>query len=251
MRAERRIDVIAVTSLLSNDLLAEVTDGTWTIPDDGGYTTDAEILAEFAGRACYGTKSWKRPNPATATNKGYLANILDHEHFSVLEHASVTLYLQGVSRSYTHELIRHRHHSYSQLSQRYEDAPEMGYVVPPAMRGNRHMELRLASRWEQALDDYGITVSDLVLDGKTHKQAREAARAFLPNCTATKVVITGNLRAWREMIEKRATEHADAEMREVTVEIAVQLKELFPHAFQDMVFDTGLNDVMVVRFDGQ
>ena len=83
-------------------------------------TTDADggqALAEFAGRACY--ESWHKPNPATATNAGYLRHILEVGHLSVLEHGSVTLYLRGVSRSLTHELVRHRHLSFSQLSQRY------------------------------------------------------------------------------------------------------------------------------------
>src|SRR6266705_2597291 len=84
----------------------------WSPDAEGG-----EALAEFAGRACY--QSWSKPNPATATNAGYLAHILDVGHLSVLEHGTVTFYFTGVSRSFTHELIRHRHFSYSQLSQRY------------------------------------------------------------------------------------------------------------------------------------
>ena len=84
----------------------------WSTDADGG-----EALAEFAGRACY--QSWSKPNPRTATNAGYLRHILEVGHLSVLEHGSVTFYLTGVSRSLTHELIRHRHFSYSQLSQRY------------------------------------------------------------------------------------------------------------------------------------
>lgn len=74
-------------------------------------------LVEFAGRACY--QSWSKPNPKTATNAGYIKHIIDVGHFSVLEHASVSFYITGLSRSCTHELIRHRHFSYSQLSQRY------------------------------------------------------------------------------------------------------------------------------------
>jgi len=95
----------------------------WThfqAPADVPWETDAdggEALAEFAGRACY--QSWKKPNPSTATNAGYLKHILEVGHLSVLEHGSVTFYLTGISRSLTHELIRHRHFSYSQLSQRY------------------------------------------------------------------------------------------------------------------------------------
>nr|MDT0666737.1 FAD-dependent thymidylate synthase [Micromonospora sp. DSM 115978] len=100
----------------------------FTPPDDVDWTTDADggqALAEFAGRACY--QSWSKPNPATATNASYLRHILEVGHMSVLEHATVTLYLTGVSRSLTHELVRHRHFSYSQLSQRY--VPEQGSAM--------------------------------------------------------------------------------------------------------------------------
>src|SRR4051794_9156874 len=69
-------------------------------PDDVPWETDADggqALPEFAGRACY--ESWDKPNPATATNQGFLRHILEVGHGSVLEHASVTMYLTGVSRS--------------------------------------------------------------------------------------------------------------------------------------------------------
>src|SRR3954454_13546884 len=88
----------------------------WThfeAPPDVAWDTDAEggeALAEFAGRACY--QSWSKPNPSTSTNAGYLRHILEVGHLSVLEHGSVTFYLTGISRSLTHELIRHRHFSY-------------------------------------------------------------------------------------------------------------------------------------------
>src|SRR2546423_3189437 len=105
-------------------------------PDEVPWSTDAdggEALAEFAGRACY--QSWRKPNPATVTNAGYLKHILEVGHLSVLEHGTVTFYLSGVSRSFTHELIRHRHFSYSQLSQPYppgrHPAPVEPHVIAP------------------------------------------------------------------------------------------------------------------------
>src|SRR6185436_8996725 len=81
----------------------------FTPPADVPWETDADggqALAEFAGRACY--ESWDKPNPATATNEGYLRHILEVGHLAVLEHATVSMYLTGVSRSLTHELVRHR-----------------------------------------------------------------------------------------------------------------------------------------------
>ena len=103
-------------------------------PEDVPWSTDAEggqALAEFAGRACY--QSWSKPNPSTATNAGYLNHILEVGHLSVLEHGTVTFYFTGVSRSFTHELIRHRHFSYSQLSQRYVPERDAAMVEPEAI----------------------------------------------------------------------------------------------------------------------
>src|SRR5690606_33114861 len=96
-----------------------------------GWIREADELAEVAGRLCY--QSWDRPNPKTATNKGYLANILRQGHESVLEHASVTFYVEGVSRALLAELTRHRHLSFSVVSQRYVDASQLDMVRPPTV----------------------------------------------------------------------------------------------------------------------
>ena len=115
--AKRQVRIIAWTQFETPDGVA------WDTDADGG-----QALAEFAGRACY--QSWGKPNPATATNEGYLRHILEVGHLSVLEHGSVSFYLTGVSRSLTHELIRHRHFSYSQLSQRYVPERDASMVEP-------------------------------------------------------------------------------------------------------------------------
>lgn len=207
-----------------------------------GWSTDAfggQALAEFAGRACY--QSWSKPNPATATNEGYLRHILEVGHDSVLEHGQATLYLTGVSRGFTHELVRHRHHSYSQLSQRYVPASKMKVVIPPLFRGVTPVENTIAAKfagdvklYEELVESANLLHQLTSASTLEAKQAREAARSVLPNCTETRVVVTGNFRAWRELISKRATIHADAEMREVTVMVAKVLKKEFPNVFQDM-----------------
>lgn len=203
--------------------------------DTGGrpVAADADVLAEFAGRACY--QSWKRPNPATATVKGYLANILDHKHFSVLEHASATFYLQGVSRSLLAELTRHRHLSFSVLSQRYVDETYANMVTPPALRGDDLATAFLAEHWEIALNAYDRLVEHLTeRKGLPRKQAREAARCVLPNMTETRIVVTGNHRAWREVIAKRNSPHADAEIRELAAALLHRLKRVAPASYQDI-----------------
>src|SRR3990170_1181521 len=80
---------------------------------------DAQKLVEFAGRLCY--SSWNKPNPATRANVNYVGHIIESLHFSVLEHAGFAVAITGISRSCSHELVRHRHLSFSQLSQRFFD----------------------------------------------------------------------------------------------------------------------------------
>lgn len=230
MPATLRVDIIG--EMTANELAMHyATDGRWQA--SGDTPMNGQQLAEFAGRACF--ESWSKPHPGRQDNRSYLAHILEVEHFSVLRHGVVTLYIQGVSRNLTHELIRHHIGiDYSQLSQRYVDAAEMDYVVPPAMRGDEFLERRLKFMWDAAVAQYALAVNQMEKQDIKGKKAREAARAFLPGCAETKIVVTANLQAWRNFIQQRATLAADAEIRELAVEVARIMQQGFPHAFQDM-----------------
>lgn len=195
--------------------------------------SDGDALVEFAGRACY--QSWSKPNPATATNEGYLRHILEVKHMSVLEHASATFYVTGVSRSLTHELVRHRHLSFSQLSQRYVDESDAEYVYPPALEFVEREYLGGALVGLRSV--YRNLVESLIKRGLTRKQARQAARCVLPNATETKIVVTGNLRAWRHFVNLRATAAADVEIRALAVAILRELRNAVPHAFADYTIE--------------
>lgn len=231
--APLRVQLIAKTDFLAPP------DVPWTTDADGG-----PALVEFAGRACY--QSWSKPNPKTATNAGYLRHIIDVGHFSVLEHASVSFYITGISRSCTHELIRHRHFSYSQLSQRYVPEKDSRVVVPPGMEDDADLRHILT----EAADAARATYSELLakLEAKfadqpnailRRKQARQAARAVLPNATETRIVVTGNYRAWRHFIAMRASEHADVEIRRLAIECLRQLAAVAPAVFADFEVTTG------------
>jgi len=199
---------------------------TWS---DGCY--DADQLAEAAGRLCY--ESFDRPNPATASNVGYLGNIISQQHFSVLEHSSVTFYIDGVSRSLTHELVRHRHLSYSQVSQRYVDESKSRVIIPPVINSD-YLDTVVAQQMAFAHQAYTKIYDTLRGAGVDKKAARGAARSVLPNATETKIVVTGNHRAWRDMLGKRLSPGADQEIRELAQEILRQLKEVAPNTYQDI-----------------
>jgi len=205
---------------------------------DGGFTwtenEGADLLSEFAGRSCY--LSWNRPNPKTRANVDYMKHILEVGHESVLEHASVTFYIEGVSRALTHELIRHRMLSFSQASQRFIKSDDAEPVLPPAIDEDSKAGRALKNSFIVARSAYRYIADALEQDSPelNRKQVREAARAVLPNSTATAIVVTGNHRAWRDVIKKRWHVAADAEIRELAGELLNQLREVAPNTYQDI-----------------
>jgi thymidylate synthase (FAD) len=215
-------------------------------PDGVPWSTDADggqALAEFAGRACY--QSWKKPNPKTATNGGYIDHIIEVGHLSVLEHGSVSFYITGISRSLTHELIRHRHFSYSQLSQRYVPEKNAAFVEPEVIANDPELHEKFLAAAQASVDAYtGLLAgleekfADVPSATLRRKQARQAARAVLPNATETRIVVTGNYRAWRHFIAMRATEHADVEIRALAIECLRELHKVAGNVFADFTIST-------------
>ncbi|GAA1812338.1 FAD-dependent thymidylate synthase [Planosporangium flavigriseum] len=216
----------------------------WThfeAPDDVPWSTDAEggqALAEFAGRSCY--QSWDKPVPATATNAGFLRHIIEVGHLSVLEHGVATFYLTGISRALGHQLVRHRHLSYSELSPRYLAEPDAEIVEPDVIASDPELHKKFVETAEASVRAYHEILEGLerkFADGQgailRRKQARQAARAVLPGAAETRMVVTGNYRAWRHFVAVRATEHADVEMRQVAVGCLRELQRVAPNVFGD------------------
>jgi len=216
-----------------------------------GDATDGERLAEFAGRLCYMSQA----NPAKRTTAEYLDNIKKQGHGSVLEHAVYVLLLEGISRSCSHELVRHRAgFGYSQLSQRYVDESHAAFVVPPAMLGDEPLETAWLAQVTAAQAAYGRAVDDLMrrydwVADKVHrrKMAREAARSLLPNATETKIVVSANVRAWRTMLELRCGEGAEQEIRRMAVAILRVLGAEAPLLFSDFEIYTAEDGAEAAR----
>lgn len=205
------------------------------------WTTDTveagEKIVEIAGRLCY--MSFAKPRPGG--NRAYLKHILEVGHGSVVEHAVFNLIITGVSRSFTHELVRHRAGwAYSQLSQRFVDESECEFVEPQPIAEDERLHalwveaIESARRAYRALSD-GLAEKFSTIDDKTlrRKKAREAARSVLPNATETKIFVTANARALRHFIEMRGDAAADAEIRSVAVQILKLLQAESPNLFGD------------------
>ena len=208
------------------------------------WTTDApaagETLVEVAGRNCYASYTHPRPGG----NAAYIGHILDVGHGSVIEHAPFSFIIAGVSRSLTHELIRHRvGFSYSQLSQRFVDESDCAFVVPPAILATHDTPdgSHIYTRWYYACRDALVSYRSLV-EGITaeegdptgrRKAIREAARSVLPNCTETRIFVTANARALRHFLALRGSIHADAEIRRLCLAWLPILKAEAPNLFAD------------------
>jgi thymidylate synthase (FAD) len=202
-----------------------------------GEATDGERLAEYAGRLCY----MSQQNPAGRTTAEYLQNILRQGHGSVFEHSVYVVLIEGVSRSCSHELVRHRAgFGYSQLSQRYVDESNAAFVMPPAIQGDAALEGQWLKQVEAAQAAYVSAVERLMekygtIHERTHrrKMAREAARSVLPNATEVKIVVSANVRAWRTMLELRLGEGAELEIRRMALACLAVLNKEAPALFAD------------------
>jgi len=202
---------------------------------------DGEWLIEMAGRTCY--MSW--PQKGSEAKKGrshddHIKHLIEVQHGSVLEHINLNFEIWNVSRSLTHELVRHRAGmAYSQLSQRYVDESDTDFVIPPAIQ-------ELGAQKPEVLEEYRAYLSKTVeyykvltdhlngmyatIEDKTErrKKAREAARSVLPNATETKCFTTFNGRAIRHFIEMRGSLAADAEIRCLAIKLFRIVDAEFP-----------------------
>ena len=200
----------------------------------------AEVLPEVAGRLCY--MSFAKPRPGG--NKAYLKHIKEVGHGSVLEHTVFNFIITGVSRSFTHELVRHRAgFGYSQLSQRYVDESVAEFVEPACIANDNDLHEAWLAAMDHAQEAYvklveGLQKKFASVEDKTlrRKMARQAARSVLPNATETKIFVTANARAWRHFIELRCNEHAEIEIREVAARILEILRREAPGIFGDYDF---------------
>lgn len=234
-----RVRAIAQTTWIHSALLEIERETGWEADWDNGVGS-GEALVEFAGRSCY--ESWDKPNPRTATNAGYIQHILDVGHLSVLEHSSITFYVTGVSRSLTHEQVRHRHFGYSQLSQRYVDpgvgASDTGPVLPPLFCGDTVAQAIVLKSWEAARTAYEELIQHATekKPGLARKEYRQAARSVLPNLTETRIVMTANYRALRHFFHMRCALAADIEIRTMALDMLNQCQLLAPSVFSDFSF---------------
>ena len=178
--------------------------------DDPHWLNETEAIVKMAGQACYASYGSGRTKNTEEDCKKYLKNIKEQKHGSVIEHPNVTLFIYGVSRSLTHELVRHRIvDGPSQLSQRYVDGKILRFVERPEYQNYLPLH-NMFERWiEMSEAEY------------------EERRQVLNN------YFTANLRSWRFIDELRSSPHAEVEIRNLAVKMFLCLYFIAPNIFSD------------------
>ena len=190
-----------------------------------GFTPDPEKLPAMAAKL---THSKIKPEELDKTPekelKAVLKQVVGFGHASVLEHASFTFAISDVSRSLTHQLVRHRIASYSQQSQRYVNLKEPNYVIPPTIAKNTKMKKAYEQTMERIWQEYN-TLLELGIPA-------EDARYVLPNATCTNIMVTMNARSLLNFFELRCCQHAQWEIRELAQKMLQQVKKVAPTIFE-------------------
>lgn len=265
--AETKIDWEGIQAWADDHGLTEVLhdNGTplgvlWQDIYHDGKDVSLDALPEFAGRHCY------RSFESGRTRDKYIENIIDMEHGSVLEHSSISFAISGVSRSLTHELIRHRAGAApSQESQRYVPASEVNFIVPPLIQklGNPFLSANFEDSCLESLDTYRKLIQDMEaltttgagvdlgvkLATMRKKRILEAARSVLPNAAETRLTWTMNMRAARHVCALRGGEGADLEIRQLAVAMLNNLYERAPIIFKDFDIYTAPDGFEAIHCD--
>lgn len=214
---------------------------------------DGEWLVEMAGRNCYQSWAKEGEKPKGRSHEEHVRHLIEVGHGACLEHANFNFLMWNISRSLTHELVRHRLASYSQLSQRYVDSSNVSFVVPPAIQELSKINPEAYRAWvehcersRQLYEELTTQLSEMYVDIESdlerRKKARQAARSVLPNATETKIFVTMNARAVRHLIELRANPAADVEIRCLAVKVCRILQDkapLFAHGLEIVKLEDG------------
>ena len=212
--------------------------------EDPTVLPDSSQLCKTAGQLCYASFGPRRTTNENAA--AYFERLTSAGHGSVLEHSNFSFLLYGISRSVTHELVRHRHLGFSQISQRYVSGSVLRFVERPEYQGNGELHRLFEERADRAAAEYEAMAGQLLqrqeggnamltADYRTdaRKKVQQTARSLLPNETEAPMVCTGNVRALRHVVEMRADEHAESEIRTLAVRLFLCLAVADPILFGD------------------
>ena len=199
------------------------------------HTPEPERLIAAAAKLCYSESDAASifDNLTPEAVERFLQRLTDMGHASPVEHANFTFSVEGVSRSLTHQLVRHRHASYSQKSQRYVTEGQFDYIVPPEIANNHRTLFIYWHAMLYAQYAYDELVYELQNDGRTEKEAYEDARYVLPNACETKIVVTMNVRELLHFFNVRGCNRAQWEIRELAYQMWLLCLGVAPNLFKN------------------
>ncbi|MFA5577388.1 MAG: FAD-dependent thymidylate synthase [Tissierellaceae bacterium] len=215
------------------------------------YTPDGEKLIAAAAKLCYSPVGISQIEETLDEKKtqSFLSLLMDMNHESPIEHLTFTFGVEGVSRTLTHQLVRHRIASYSQQSQRYVKLDQFEYIIPPAIEKNKIARALFIESMEENQRKYDEIAELLFEDhyrkyidegfgerearSKAEKEAIEDARYVFPNACETKIVFTMNARSLLHFFNLRTCERAQWEIRDLGVAMIKKVKEVYPILFKN------------------
>lgn len=214
-------------------------------------TPDGEKLIAAAAKLCYSKSGVSNilVDLSEESAGQFLSMLTEIGHVSPIEHVTLTFGVEGVSRSLTHQLVRHRIASYSQQSQRYVRLDAFEYIVPPAIAEQKELEETFRKTMQTLQQAYDELVEGLIpgntkkyLDlgfsekeaaSRGEKDSLEDARYVFPNACETKIIFTMNVRSLLHFIELRTCHRAQWEIRALALEVHRLAAEAFPVLFQN------------------
>lgn len=215
------------------------------------YTPDGEKLIAAAAKLCYSSVGIGQieENLDEKKSESFLSLLMDLNHESPIEHVSFTFGVEGISRTLSHQLVRHRIASFSQQSQRYVKLEQFEYIIPPAIANNRDAKELFEHAMKQDQKYYDEIVNLLFEDhynryiengltqkeakSKSEKEAIEDARYVFPNACETKIVFTMNARSLLNFFRLRTCNRAQWEIRELAIMMLKEVKKVYPILFKN------------------
>lgn len=215
------------------------------------HTPQPEKVIAMAAKLCYSPVGVDEieENLSDESVEKFLNVLINMGHESPLEHVSFTFGIEGISRSCSHQIVRHRIASFSQQSQRYVKLDQFEYIIPPQIEKIEEAKKIFIQSMKKDQEDYDKLVDilfekkykKLIEEGKSEKEAKsqgekiaiEDARYVFPNACETKMVFTINTRSLYNFFEHRCCERAQWEIRELATQMLKEVKTVAPILFKN------------------
>lgn len=206
------------------------------------YTPNPEKVVAEAAKLCYSPVGIDEIEENLTDEKisKFLDKLMSYGHESVVEHVSFTFGIEGVSRSLTHQLVRHRIASYSQQSQRYVRLNKFEYIVPPEIEKDKDAKAIFVDTMNNITKSY-VKLSEIlkkkyieqgINPRDTEKKSIEDARYVFPNACETKIIVTMNARSLFNFFKHRCCNRAQWEIRQLAYEMLTEVKKVAPALFR-------------------